>query len=328
MGKPLGDSARDRLNLFLAIVPFVLLRGSVTIDEVATQFGTTREKVATAVKTIACDGGANEARYNFETELFNIDWDEFEENDVIILTVAEVLHVPTPFNARQRSVFLAGLELLKAHPHYRRLPEFDGLIAKLRGSESSAATDAFAVAVDANNEAANLIQDAIDRGVRVRFVYVNNKGEKSVREVDPYRQDIQGGHRYLKGHCYQADAVRTFNLDSMANVEITETPIVERPIDPLALTSSLFTEGEDDEHVTITIDPEALPLIAAYRRPGYPPVLTGGVARVTIPFSHPSTAIRMVSSLPGIATIEDPSNVRSDVATFARNALKAYAQTA
>lgn len=327
MGKPLGDSARDRLNLFLAIVPFVLLRGSVTIDEVASQFGTTREKVAGAVKTIACDGGANEARYNFDTELFNIDWDEFEENDVIILTVAEVLQVPTPFNARQRSVFLAGLELLKAHPHYRRLPEFDGLIAKLRGSESSAITDAFAVAVDTNNATANLIQDAIDRGVRVRFTYVNNKGEKSVREVDPYRQHIQGGQRYLKGHCYQADAVRTFNLDSMAGLELTDIALEERPIDPLVLTSALFSESEDDEHVLVDIDPEALSLIAAYRRPGYQPVFTGERARLTIPFSHSSSAVRMVSSLAGIATIEEPKDVRADVASFARTALDAYART-
>jgi proteasome accessory factor C len=327
MAKPLGNSARDKLNLFLAIVPFVLLRGSVTVDEVAKQFATTREKVISAVKTIACDGGANEARFNFETELFNIDWEAFEDDGVIILTVAELLHVPTPFNARQRSIFLAGLELLKAHPHYRRLPEFDDLISTLRGSETNAATDAFAVAVDTDNPTAHTIQDAIDKQVRIGFGYVNNKGERSVREVDPYRQHIKGGQRYVKGHCYQAGEVRTFNLDSMDSLEVSATPIEERTVDPLALTSELFSESDNDVHVELVIDPQALSLIAGYRRPGYSPLITDDSARLTIPFSHFSTAVRMVSALSGIAAIVEPAEVRADVAAFARRALDAYAQT-
>ena len=263
MARPTGDSARDRLNLFLAIVPFVLLRGSVTVSEVATQFGTTPERVADAVKTIACDGGANEARYNFDTELFNIDWDEFEENDVIILTVAEVLTVPAPFSAKQRAVFLAGLELLKAHPHYRRIPEFDGLVAKLRGPDSNAITDAFAVEIDENNPKANSIQDAIEKSVRIRFTYTNNQGERGERDVDPYRQDLEGGQRYLKGYCLQREDVRTFNLDSMEDLVLLDTPIEPRSIDALTLTSSLFSESEDDLLVDLVIDPEALPLIAS-----------------------------------------------------------------
>jgi proteasome accessory factor C len=326
MARPTGDSARDRLNLFLAIVPFVLLRGSVTVSDVAKQFSTTPERVADAVRTIACDGGANEARYNFDTELFNIDWDEFEQNDVIILTVAEVMHVPAPFSAKQRAVFLAGLELLKAHPHYRRIPEFDGLVAKLRGPDSNAVTDAFAVEIDEHNPNANRIQDAIEKGVRVRFTYTSNRGEREVREVDPYRQDLEGGQRYLKGYCLLRGDIRTFNLDSMEDLELLDTPIEPRSIDALTLTSSLFSESEDDIQVELVIDPEALPLIASYLRPGAKPLETGGRKRLTLPFSHEGTAVRMVSVLSGIAAIEGPATTRLAVAEFARNALDAYAE--
>jgi proteasome accessory factor C len=326
MPRPTGDSARDRLNLFLAIVPFVLLRGSVTVTEVADQFGTTPKRIADAVQTIACDGGANEARYNFDTELFNIDWDEFEENDVIILTVAEVMHVPAPFSAKQRAVFLAGLELLKAHPYYRRIPEFDGLVAKLRGPDSNQVTDAFAVEVDANSPHANRIQDAIEKGVRIRFTYINNQGERGERDVDPYRQDLDGGQRYLKGYCLQRNDIRTFNLDSMENLQLLETPIEPRSIDALTLTSTLFSESDDDLHVDIVISPESLPLIASYLRPGVKPVETGGRKRLTLPFSHEGTAIRMISVLSGIAVVEGPDHVRAAVAGFARNALDAYAE--
>lgn len=327
MARPSGDSARDRLNLFLAIVPYVLLRGSVTIDEVAAHFGTTPKKIADAVETIACDGGVNEARYNFNTELFNIDWDEYLENQVIVLTVAKVMHVPAPFSARQRAVFLAGLELLKAHPQYRRLPELESLIAKLRGEESNVVTDAFGVEVARDNQVAHAIQDAIEAGRRIRFRYTNNEGTSGVREVDPYRQDLKNGNLYLKGHCYARQEIRTFNLDSMMDLEVLDVSVEPRSIDTFALTSALFVESENDIHVQIAIDPQAIPLIAPYRRPGDKPVETGDVARLTIPFSHEGIAVRMLSVLSGLVVAENPPEIRDAVASFARRALDAYAQT-
>ncbi len=236
------------------------------------------------------------------------------------------MHVPAPFSAKQRAVFLAGLELLKAHPYYRRIPEFDGLVAKLRGPDSNAVTDAFAVEIDENNPTANSIQDAIEKGVRIRFTYTNNQGERGDRDVDPYRQDLEGGQRYLKGYCLQREDIRTFNLDSMEDLVLLDTPIEPRSIDALTLTSSLFSESEDDLLVDLVIDPEALPLIAPYLRPGVKPVETGGRKRLTLPFSHEGTAVRMISVLSGIAAIEAPATTRSAVSEFARNALTAYAQ--
>ena len=133
MARPAGDSARDRLNLFLAIVPFVLGRGVTNVQDIADHFDVKPERVREAISAIACDGGAGEARLNFDTELFNIDWDLYEDDETVVLTVAEALRAPAPFANRQKAMFLAGLELLKAHPHYRRLPELEPLIDKLRG---------------------------------------------------------------------------------------------------------------------------------------------------------------------------------------------------
>jgi proteasome accessory factor C len=92
------------------------------------------------------------------------------------------------------------------------------------------------------------------------------------------------------------------------------------------LTSSLFEESDADIQVEVAISPEAIPLIASYRRPGSRMTVTGERARMTIPFSNTSTAVRMISVLPGIATIEGPTEVRSAVADFARTALDAYSE--
>lgn len=328
MARPAGDSARDRLNLFLAIVPFVLGRGVTNVQDIADHFDVKPERVREAISAIACDGGAGEARLNFDTELFNIDWDLYEDDETVVLTVAEALRAPAPFANRQKAMFLAGLELLKAHPHYRRLPELEPLIDKLRGSSTNRPADIFAVALDTTDPTASALQDAIDRGVRVRFTYTNNQGQRGERVVEPYRQDVDNGQRYLSGFCLSRNDMRTFNLDSIEALEVTEDSVEPRAIDALALTRSLFEPREDDLQVDVVIDNAALPLIAAYRQPGDKPELTGDSTTVTIPFTYPETAVRMIAVLSEVARVTAPTDVRASVADFARAALDAYRATA
>jgi proteasome accessory factor C len=324
MARPSGESARDKLNIFLAIVPFVLSRKESTVDEIATHFGVRPEIVKAAVIAIGCDGGAGEARHGFNNELFNVDWDLFLNDGTVILTVAETLRVPAPFSARQKAIFLAGLELLRAHPHYRRLPEFDSLVAKLGGSSGKDVPHVFAVDVSRNDALASTIQDAIDAGVCVTFTYINNEGVRAERTVEPYRQEVIGGGRYLRGYCLTRNDMRTFNLDSIEGVVVTEQPIERRAIDALTLSGGLFEPREDDLLVTVDIESAALSLIAAFRQPGYDLETNGDRTVVTVPFTHVASAVRMISVVSGIAKIHEPDHVRSAVVQSAQAALDEY----
>lgn len=324
MARPSGESARDKLNIFLAIVPFVLSRKESTVDEIATHFGVRPQIVKDAVSAIGCDGGAGEARHGFDNELFNIDWDLFLNDGTVILTVAETLRVPAPFSARQKAIFLAGLELLRAHPHYRRLPEFDSLVAKLGGSSGDDVPHVFAVNVSRNDALASTIQDAIDAGVCVTFTYVNNEGVRAERTVEPYRQEVVGGGRYLRGFCLTRNDMRTFNLDSIEGVVVTEQPIESRAIDALTLSGGLFEAREDDLLVTVDIETAALSLIAAFRQPGFDLETNGDRTVVTVPFTHVASAVRMISVVSGIAKIHEPDHVRSAVMESAQAALDEY----
>lgn len=323
MARPTGDSAKDRLNLFLSIVPFVLSRKIVTVADVAAHFGTTQERVVKAIKTIACDGAENEARYNFNTELFQIDWDDLDDG-VINLTVAAIMQEPARFSNQQRAMFVAGLELLRAHPAYRKLPEFDLLLEKLRGKDASDGTGPFGVVIDANNTLGTEIQAAIESSSRVTFDYVNNRGDSSKREVDPYRLEAVSEGWYLRGYCHNREEMRTFSLVSMSNFEALNTPIEDREIDPLALYGELFNRRNDDLLVTIEIEKRALPLIAGFRQPGESPKYGEETAILTIPFTFKETAAKMMSGLPGLGRVVEPAEVREEIFARATAALKAY----
>lgn len=328
MARPTGESARDKLNIFLSIVPFVLARKVTTVTEIAEHFGVRQDIVRAAVNAIACDGGAGEARHGFDNELFNIDWDSFLDDETVILTVAETLRVPAPFSARQKAIFLAGLELLRAHPHYRRLPEFDSLISKLGGSAGDDVPTVFAVNVDRNDTIAATVQDAIDAGVCVSFTYTNNEGQRAVRVVEPYRQDVTNGQRYLRGYCLTRDDLRTFNLDSIESLVVTDQAMENRAIDALTLSGSLFEPHDDDVLVSLEIETDALSLIAPFRQPGFALDKNGDRTRITVPFAHMASAVRMISVVSGIARIIEPAQVRAAVVDSAQRALDAYRASA
>ena len=62
MARPTGDSARDRLELFTWISAYLFQHGGrVTVTEAAETYGTTPQKVLTAITTVGCAGASGEA---------------------------------------------------------------------------------------------------------------------------------------------------------------------------------------------------------------------------------------------------------------------------
>ena len=61
---------------------------------------------------------------------------------------------------------------------------------------------------------------AIRMSRRVQFAYRSHAGADSHREVEPYAVIHSDGRWYLIGHCLSREALRTFRLDRVADLEI------------------------------------------------------------------------------------------------------------
>ena len=61
---------------------------------------------------------------------------------------------------------------------------------------------------------------AIRMSRRVQFAYRSHTGADSHREVEPYAVIHSDGRWYLIGHCLSREALRTFRLDRVADLEI------------------------------------------------------------------------------------------------------------
>lgn len=310
--------AQDKLAFLLALVPYLIDQVRVTVDDAAAHFGRTPDEMRKAVMLIAMSGtpGAD-GTYTHET-LFDIDWDDFDDRDIIRFRAAPMEDKPR-FSSREAAALLAGLQRVAALPEFAARVDIVELMTKLaRGSTGAPAP----LAVRAGELAAiqATLVDAVSSGRRVRIDYVTTRGDRQLREVDPMSFEGVDDAWYLRGWCLTRDAERTFLLDRMASVEL----IGPAEVHETSPSDELFQGAATDERVTLTMPVAALPLIADYRGPDDPVVIAGERATVTLRIAHPGILGRIAARLAGGVEIVEPPSARAAVADWARAALAAH----
>ncbi|MEO6942919.1 MAG: WYL domain-containing protein [Terrimesophilobacter sp.] len=314
--------ARDKLTFLLALVPYLMDHDRVSVKDAALQFGVSDEQVREAVRLIAVSGIPGDTATYQHDDLFDIAWDDFEDNDQIVLTNMVAIDESPRFSGREAAALIAGLQYLSALPENADRGAVSKLMAKL--SRGASATPS-AVAVDAVDTDASLavIRDAVATGRQVKFEYLNSHGVREERKVDPLRVESVDADWYLRGWCHLRTALRTFRLDRMGNLTLTTDDISYRPED-LTLPDTLFEGSPDDVEVELSIAPAALTLIADFQ----PEVITAadsrGFVRAKIRVSSLQVVARLVSGMPGLLTVMNPREARELVADWASAGLRQY----
>lgn len=316
--RPAPPRATEKLTFLLSLVPYLIDQVRVTVTEAAAHFGISPEQMRKSVTLIAMSGtpGAD-GTYTHET-LFDIDWDDFEQRDVIRFRAAPMDDKPR-FSAREAAALLAGLQRVAALPEFAARVDVAALMAKLaRGA--SAAPAPLAVRAGAVDAVHQQLGAAIAEARRVRIDYVTTRGDRELREVDPIRLDGVDDAWYLRGWCLTRGAERTFLLDRIASVELlgdAEAHTSEADAD------ELFRSSGADQRVTIALPVVGLPLIADYRGPDDALRIEGDRAIITLPISHFGILGRIAARLAGGVEVLEPADARAAVADWARAALDA-----
>ncbi|MBW8872068.1 MAG: WYL domain-containing protein [Leifsonia sp.] len=314
--------AQDKLAFLLALVPYLMDRDRVSVAEAAEHFGVEQEQLRDAVRLIAVSGIPGETNAYQPGDLFDIAWDDFEENDQIVLTHQVAIDDSPRFSAREAAALIAGLQYLTALPENADRDAIGSLMAKLaRGA--SAAPSQLAVARSESDEALGIIRDAVLGGVQVEFDYLSSRGERERRRVDPLRIESVDQDWYLRGWDHLRTAIRTFRLDRIDNLVATDETITYRPGD-VKLPETLFTGTPDDLLVTVEISASAIPLIEDYIPEGAAREARGDVIRTSLRVAHFHGLKRLVAGLSGVLTVLDPPEARQVVAGWARAGVERY----
>jgi proteasome accessory factor C len=301
-------------------VPYLLERRVVDVREAAKHFGMTDVQIRDAVRLIATSGLPGSTGTYQPNDLFDIDWDSFEDDDVIVIVHHVAIDDAPRLSAREAAALIAGLQYLSALPENAGSASLASLMAKLTAG-ASAAPSRLAVAETEADESLSLIREAVAEGRQVEFDYLNARGEAGRRRADPLRIISQDADWYLQAYCHTREDVRNFRVDRMSNLELTDEPIGDHS--QVAMPDTLFQGSDTDLDVIVDVSPAALPLLADYLADSRSREVDGRL-RVTLRLAHVHGLKRLVAGLPGLVTVVAPAEARAAVADWAEAGLAGY----
>ena len=314
--------ARDKLALLLTLVPYLIDHDRVSVDETAQHFGVDARMIRDAVRLIAISGIPGETNTYQPGDLFDISWDDFEERDEIVLTHQVAIDDSPRFSGREAAALIAGLNYVSAIPDNADREVISSLMLKLaRGA--SAVPIPVVVNPSTGDKTVATLREAVSSGVQVEFDYLSSRGTDERRSVDPLRLESLDHNWYLRGWDHLRDGLRTFRVDRIRDLAISEVSVRSRPTDH-ALSERLFESSHDDLTVTLEVAATTLPLIRDYLDEAAPVEEINGTIRTTIRVAHFHGLKRIVSSLAGLVTVIAPDQARETVAEWARSGLQQY----
>ncbi|WP_309710208.1 WYL domain-containing protein [Pseudolysinimonas sp.] len=323
--KPQPFQARDKLAFLLALVPYLMDHDRVTVTEAAAHFAVDPEQIRDAVNLIAVSGLPGDTSAYQHDDLFDIDWDAFENDDEIVITNRVAIDDSPRFSAREASALIMGLEYLSALPEYADRGAITSLKTKLsRGTSGAVAPVSVSgsQSIDSLAPSLQLIRESVDAGLQLEFDYLNARGDRERRRVDALQVESIDADWYLRGWCHLREAVRTFRLDRISDAVVTDAPIEHRASD--VRLPELFEASPDDLEVVIDVEASAMPLLADYIPDGARSISEGGRIRTTLRVSHFHGLKRLIASMPGVVTVVAPDDARAAVADWAAAGVARY----
>ncbi len=319
------ESATTRLSRLLTMVPWLLNRQGVEIEEAAREFGVTGAQVEADLALLFLCGTPG----GYHGDLIEAEW----ESGRVYLGNADTIKRPLRLGVDEALALIVGLRALAAVPGIGERDAVVRALAKLEAATGSASAGSSRIQVmideGASSEALALAHEALAAHRRVHLRYlVPGRDETTERDVDPMRVINFDAQWYLEGWCHRAEDVRLFRVDRIESLTILALdgtpPATAQPRD---LDSGVFTPHADDQLVRVALGPGAAWVSDYYPTESVEPT-DGGGAVITLRTADTAWLRRLMWRLGSQATVLEPAELASTVRQGARAALDAYAATA
>jgi proteasome accessory factor C len=320
-GQP-GESATIRLSRLLTMVPWLLNRQGVQIEEAAREFAVTPAQIEADLALLFLCGTPG----GYPGDLIEAEW----ESGRVFLGNADTINRPLRLGVDEALTLIVGLRALAAVPGIGERDAVVRALAKLEAATGSAAagTSRIEVLIDegTGEESLGLARTALAAHRRVHLRYlVPGRDESTERDVDPMRLINFDAHWYLEGWCHRAEDVRLFRLDRIEALAVLDEdgtpPATAQPRD---LGGGVFTPHPDDQLVKLALGPGAVWVSDYYPTESIDRTPDGGAV---IELRTPDTAWvrRLMWQLGSAATVLEPAELAREVHLGARAALELYA---
>lgn len=313
--------AADRVRLYLTLVPYLLEHGQVSLAEAAAEFDVTPDEMRAMVEKLTVIGLPGESGYwQQPQEMFDINWDLLDEEDVIEITNDVALRRVPRFTAREAAALLAGLQMVAAVPEVSDSGLVAGLISKLSRGAADAPAEVV-VAPTAVDEVRRVVSTALREGTAVSFTYQAPDASPMTRTVDPVQILITNAQWYLQGWCHLRQAMRTFHLDRVSEPRLTDIPSThgaDSVPEPFAGTAD---EGE----VAVQLPERLVHLLRTFFTAEAPQV-RDGMATARLHLADVRGVKRLAARFGGVLEVREPAVARAATREWAAAGLDLYAR--
>jgi proteasome accessory factor C len=311
--------ATDRAALMLQLVPYLIGKGEVSIAEAADEFDVSPDQMRSMVEKLTVIGLPGDGGYwQMANDLFDIDWDLLDQRDLVVITNSVGLERAPKLTAREAAALLAGLQLARTIPGVGDTDLFNGLLAKLARGASGIPAEVI-VAPGPVDTVRDTVATALRRGVAVSFTYKAPDAAPTTRTVDPVKVHIADGQWYLQGWCHLREAMRTFHLDRVSDLQLTGIPIThaEEPA------PGWFETSEDDVVARIRF-PEAVARLLGDYLDRAVLETSGGTSVATMRVADEVSLRRLAARRGGEVEVLEPASARRAAAEWAEAGLAQY----
>jgi predicted DNA-binding transcriptional regulator YafY len=314
--------ATDRLSRLLAMVPWLLNRQGVPLEEAARHFDITQAQLVKDLELLFVCGMPG----HMPDDLIEAEWDDGR----VYLDNAEAISRPLRLAPDEAIALIAGLRTLSELPGGQDRRAVDSALVKLSAAAQDAVGAASRLTIDlsvgAVEETLRTAREGLRRRRRLRLRYVvPARDESTERDVDVMRVTNLGGRWYLEGWCHRADGVRLFRVDRITGAEILDVDGTPPPqaVSRDADSDRLFTPSENDLLVTLEVEGRGR-WVADYYPVESTRELGDGRLEVTLRVANPRWLPRLVLRLGGAGRIVAPPELVAETVEAAREALAYY----
>ncbi|MFD0203071.1 MULTISPECIES: helix-turn-helix transcriptional regulator [Saccharothrix] len=314
------NAAADRLPRLLALVPYLLARPGIPIDEVAADFEVTPKQIRKDLELLWMCGLPGYG----PGDLIDLSF----EGDTVTVTFDAGMSRPLRLTAAEATSLLVALRALVETPGVADQDAVQRAVAKIEAAVGQAQPAGVAVGL-ALREApeTSRVRDTVSDGVlRNRALYLRyytpSRDEITGRVVDPMRMLLVEGRSYLEAWCRAADGVRLFRLDRIDAVDVLDEPAAPPPhATPTDTSEGLFQPDPSQRTAVLVLEPDARWVAEYYPTDGLVE-LPEGRARVLMRYADTAWMVRLLLGLGGEAHVEQPPDLVAEVARQAEAALR------
>jgi len=315
-------TSQGQVRRLLSLVPYLREHDGVAMADVARDFGISVKTLREDLNVLWMCGMPGLS----PGDLIDIDMDAVEGEGVIHLSNADYLTRPLRLAADEALALVLALRTLREVAGPGERAAIDRALLKLEaaGGRPHTADQASVTVTAARDEISARVNEGLRRGLRLDLTYdVASRAETTRRMVDPLRVFVLDGYGYLEAWCYSAVGLRTFRLDRIAAVEVTETPVAQHDVQLKDLSTGWFDALRDAPLVTLELTPWAA-WVAEYYPAEQVVTHPDGSLTVSLRVIDPAWLRGLLLRLGGGARVVSPAGAGDSAVEAAQEALDQY----